>query len=100
MDGWAEFFGDVPQKKSKIRQQIKLETKKETENKKQERSKSAAKVLDCSFYITEQPELEEEMTPKKMKTPASEKNKATCLICCDSQSDSVIMDCGHGGLCF
>jgi len=40
------------------------------------------------------------MTPKKMKTPASEKNKATCLICCDSQSDSVIMDCGHGGLCF
>lgn len=23
-----------------------------------------------------------------------------CLICCDKTADSVLMECGHGGLCF
>ena len=27
-------------------------------------------------------------------------NGATCLICFSNPPDSVIMDCGHGGICY
>lgn len=27
-------------------------------------------------------------------------NASNCLICCDNIADSVLMECGHGGICF
>jgi hypothetical protein len=68
---------------------------------------SPTKVLDCSFYITEQTYLDCEKPAAAIKTLDSPKLSerpgcvtSTCLICCDSVSDAVLMDCGHGGLCF
>ena len=36
----------------------------------------------------------------EVKSEKSAVNTSNCLICCDNIADSVLMDCGHGGLCF
>lgn len=39
------------------------------------------------------------ITNKKQKENLNESNADTCVICCDRNSSSVFMPCGHGGIC-
>lgn len=45
---------------------------------------------------------EEENQDKEepLKKEPSQKEPSTCLICFDKNSNAVIMDCGHGGICY
>ncbi|KAJ1609579.1 transmembrane domain-containing protein [Cryptosporidium canis] len=37
--------------------------------------------------------------PKSTHTPHEDHFEQVCIICCDNNSDSVFLPCGHGGLC-
>ncbi|CAM9533012.1 unnamed protein product [Ectocarpus fasciculatus] len=32
--------------------------------------------------------------------PSSRREHSTCYICCERRADAVVMECGHGGVCF
>ncbi|CAB1114266.1 unnamed protein product [Ectocarpus sp. CCAP 1310/34] len=32
--------------------------------------------------------------------PSSRRKHSTCYICCERRADAVVMECGHGGVCF
>ncbi len=63
----------------------------------------SAKVLDCSqFDISEESwmNLEEGIVKGKEGSVEKQNLAAQCLICCDMPADAVLMECGHGGVCF
>ncbi|CAN0583175.1 unnamed protein product, partial [Ectocarpus sp. 12 AP-2014] len=31
---------------------------------------------------------------------SSRREHSTCYICCERRADAVVMECGHGGVCF
>lgn len=90
-----------------------VKTQKQSQNrshgKKSIRAKSA-EVLDISFggHIDEKSLKQSELQSykknnnedPKVSNRSSTKDGHNCLICCDSQADSVLMECGHGGICF
>lgn len=55
---------------------------------KMHKSKNIFKCL-----IRRSPEIQDKL--KRMPTESGR-----CMICCDRLSDAVLMDCGHGGICF
>jgi hypothetical protein len=63
----------------------------------------SAKVLDCSqFVISEESwmNLEDDITKGKEASVDKNNQPVQCLICCDMPADAVLMECGHGGVCF
>eukprot|EP00347_Sterkiella_histriomuscorum_P002210 403369045 len=127
-DNWMEMFSqsyDIKkdQKEEKLLQQETLQKDDKSENDSIKKPKKRSKSLSNANELVKQ--LQQQYKTSKIKEgrrnsqssnqlqkqnnadalnqsprQSVSNNNSTCLICCDQPADSVIMDCGHGGVCF
>ena len=64
--------------------------------------RNAAVIMKSGVYdsFTDTHSLMNQSFAFSPEAEGSEKEAATCMVCFDNQPDIVILDCGHGGICY